>query len=108
MLPNIKPIINSAIVSFIFTDTAKTTSRTRKLPKLDATAKAISLKTENVKIPEKREDPIINKAAPKLAPELMPNTNGPAKGFLNKVCINNPLKESPAPTKIAVKAFGNR
>ena len=46
-------------------------------------------------------------ATPKLAPELIPKTYGPARGFLNNVCINNPLIESPEPTIIAVIAFGN-
>jgi hypothetical protein len=43
---------------------------------------------------------------PKLAPELSPKTYGPAKGFLNRVCINNPLIDSPIPTNIAM-ALGN-
>ena len=51
--------------------------------------------------------PKITKATPKLDPELKPKTYGPANGFLNKVCINNPDIESPIPTKIAVIAFGN-
>ena len=52
------------------------------------------------------EEPIINRAAPKLAPELIPSTNGPAKGFLNRVCINSPLNARAAPDKIAVMALG--
>ena len=45
-------------------------------------------------------------ATPKLAPEEIPNTKGPAKGFLNKVCINKPQIDKPEPTKTAVIAFG--
>lgn len=52
--------------------------------------------------------PNITKATLKLAPELKPSTSGPANGFLNNVCISNPLTESPIPTKIAVMALGNR
>ena len=51
---------------------------------------------------------MIKMATPRLAPELIPNTKGPASGFLNKVCINSPLIDSPAPTSIAVNDFGNR
>lgn len=108
MLPNIKPIINRAIVSFILAATVITTIKTNRLPKLEATASATSLKIENVKNPENKEEPIIKNAAPKLAPELMPRTNGPASGFLNNVCISSPLSERPAPTNSAVMAFGKR
>ena len=47
-------------------------------------------------------------ATPKLAPELIPNTKGPAKGFLNKVCICKPLTPKAAPANVAVKALGRR
>ncbi len=47
-------------------------------------------------------------ATPKLAPELIPNTNGPARGFLKSVCMSNPLIDNPEPTIIAVTAFGSR
>lgn len=46
-------------------------------------------------------------ATPKLAPDEIPKTKGPASGFLNKVCINNPLTERPEPTKIAVIVLGS-
>ncbi len=55
----------------------------------------------------KREAPKSTTATPKLAPELKPKTYGPARGFLNKVCINNPLIDKPMPTKIATIALGN-
>ncbi len=42
----------------------------------------------------------------KLAPDDTPNTDGPAKGFLNRVCINKPESESAAPAKIAVHVLG--
>ena len=59
------------------------------------------------KNPPNRPDPKIIKATPKLAPDVIPNTKGPANGFLNKVCINNPEIPSPEPTKIDVTALGN-
>ena len=66
----------------------------------------IGFEKVNVLIPPIKDDPNINKATPKLAPELIPSTNGPANGFLNNVCINNPLIDNPEPTKTAVIAFG--
>ena len=56
----------------------------------------------------KNEAPKIRIATPKLAPELIPKTKGPASGFLNKVCINKPLIDKPEPTIIAVIALGKR
>lgn len=107
MLPNISPIINIAIVSRTLEDTIKTARSTKKLPKLAAIT-MLHFEINNVeKIPPKIPDPKITKATPKLAPELIPRTKGPANGFLNKVCINNPEIPKPEPTKIAVKAFGN-
>lgn len=50
----------------------------------------------------------MTKATPRLEPELNPNTYGPASGFLNNVCINNPEIDKPIPTKMAVMAFGRR
>lgn len=47
------------------------------------------------------------RATIRLAPELSPNTSGPARGFLNKVCINNPPRASADPAIIQVAAFGN-
>ena len=47
-------------------------------------------------------------ATPRLAPELMPNTEGPASGLRNTVCICRPLTDSPAPATNAVNAWGTR
>jgi hypothetical protein len=57
--------------------------------------------------PPNNPEPKITRATPKLAPELMPKTKGPAKGFLKRVCINKPEIPKPEPTKIAVTAFGS-
>ena len=62
---------------------------------------------DSVKTPPKKEVPKIKKATPKLAPEEIPKTNGPANGFLNNVCINKPQIDNPEPTKIAEIAFGS-
>jgi len=105
MLPNISPIIKIAMVSLIFDATIITANKTKKLPKLAAIAieKLLIVKI----LPVKKENPNTNKDTPRLAPELIPKTNGPANGFLNNVCINNPLSDNPLPTRMAVKALGS-
>ena len=53
-------------------------------------------------------DSSTTQATPRLAPELMPSTEGPASGLRNTVCICKPLTESPAPATNAVRACGTR
>lgn len=95
------------MVSLIFIETTITDINTKKLPRLAAITILHFEMMSKVKIPPKRLDPKIIRATPKLAPELMPNTKGPAKGFLNKVCIKSPEIPKPEPTRIAVNAFGS-
>lgn len=107
MLPNMRPIISIAIVSLTLVDTIITANNTKKLPKLAAITK-LHFEIKNVAInPLKTDAPIITNATPKLAPEVIPSTKGPAKGFLNNVCMSNPEIPNPEPTNIAVMAFGN-
>ena len=58
--------------------------------------------------PTKLPERSTTKATPILAPELMPSTDGPAKGLRKTVCICKPLTESPAPATNAVSACGTR
>lgn len=95
------------MVSLTLDDTIKTTNNTKKLPKLAAITKLHFDIKKTAKAPPITDDPIIIRATPKLAPDVIPNTKGPARGFLNKVCINKPEIPKPEPTSIAVKAFGN-
>jgi hypothetical protein len=84
-----------------------TADKTKNAPKLAAIGKD-QLEIEAFsKNPPKIDEPKINKATPKLAPEEIPKTKGPAKGFLKSVCINNPQIDNPEPTNMAVIAFGN-
>jgi len=107
ILANMSPIIKMAMVSLTFNATKSTANKTRKLPRLAAiTMPHLEIKSE-AKTPPNTLEPNMTKATPKLAPELTPKTNGPANGFLNSVCINNPEMPKPEPTIIAVKAFGN-
>ena len=94
------------MVSLTFVETIMTANNTKKLPKLAAITKLHFEINNVVKNPPNIEDPRITKATPKLAPKVIPSTNGPANGFLNKVCMSNPEMPNPDPTKIAVKAFG--
>lgn len=107
-LPNINPTIKIAIVSLIRCETAKTAIKTNELPKHDAKTIPYEERKNWLKKVGTKPAPKITNATPKLAPELKPNTSGPANGFLNKVCINKPLTDNPIPTKIATKAFGKR
>ena len=63
-------------------------------------------KFPGMKLP-KKVLPISISATLKLAPELIPKTNGPAIGFRKRVCINKPLTPKLPPTKKAVIALGN-
>lgn len=85
-----------------------TADNTKKAPKLAATGNdQLAIVLVKKKLPN-TDEPKIKSATPKLAPEEIPKTKGPANGFLNKVCINNPEIDNPDPTKIAVIALGIR
>ncbi len=55
-----------------------------------------------------RNDQITLAEIEKLAPELIPSTEGPANGFLNNVCMSNPHTANPPPAQSAVIASGKR
>ena len=107
-VPNINPMIRMDMVFLTLFAASKTANNTKAAPKLDASAMAQFDKANDAKIPPKILEPRISNATPKLAPEDIPKTKGPANGLRNKVCINKPLIDNPEPTKIAVIAFGNR
>ena len=75
-------------------------------PKVTATSPKIpkELRATPPKLPDSRTI----RATPRLAPELIPNTDGPARGLRKTVCISNPLTESPAPAMAAVRDWGMR
>ena len=106
MLPNINPTMRMDSVFRIFLTTNSTAPKTKKEPKLAASAMLQDCCASPAKTPPKREAPNKRKATPRLAPELIPKTKGPAKGFLKRVCINKPLMPKPDPTRMAVMAFG--
>ena len=82
-----------------------TANSTIKLPKLAAiTILHLEIKTV-ARNPPMRLDPKITIATPKLAPELIPRTKGPANGFLNKVCIRSPDIPKPEPARTAGERF---
>jgi hypothetical protein len=51
--------------------------------------------------------PRMKMATPRLAPELIPRTYGPARGFLKRVCISRPLNDKATPVATATTAFTN-
>lgn len=107
-LPNINPMIKMDMVFFNLRETIITAASTKNAPILAATTNPILEKASEARLPPMSEIPKIKIATPKLAPELIPNTKGPANGFLNKVCMSKPAIERPEPTKIAVIDLGNR
>ena len=50
----------------------------------------------------------VKSATPRLAPELIPRTYGPARGLRKSVCICRPLAESAIPAAMATITFGSR
>ena len=84
MLPNIIPTISNETVSFTLLETPRTNMRTNNEPKMAAPTCAHALATNTA---GRNALPIKSNATPKLAPELIPKTYGPAKGFWNSVCI---------------------
>jgi hypothetical protein len=102
------PNISIVIISFTRVDTYSTSNNTMNEPAQATSARGQD--PEKLKMPAARrgEKPITKIATPRLAPALIPNTYGPAKGLRKTVCICNPLNDKAAPVNIAVKAFGNR
>src|SRR5690554_7372515 len=60
-------------------------------------APTIAEVTKPTSLPTIWKDDIVLKATSKEAPELIPNTYGPASGFWNKVCIKSPDIDKAAP-----------
>ena len=92
----------------MFLDAIEIKIKTTKLPKHDASVTPIGEINIDDNTLGNNSPARITKATPRLAPELNPKTSGPAKGFRNNVCINNPATDKPTPTKMAVIAFGIR
>ena len=102
--PNIIPIKSNDTACRTLNDTINTNKRTHTAPNV---AEMINPNPESTKDRGKIEPAKIYMATPKLAPELTPNTYGPAKGFWKRVCIINPAIDIADPVNIAVMALGN-
>ena len=100
--PNIKPTMSKAILFLILKLANMTTVISVPAPKVAAKTNSQSAK-KPILIPAKTQN-----ATPKLAPELIPKTKGPASGFWKNVCICKPLSERAIPTKSAVIVRGKR
>ena len=104
--PIIIPIINTVTALPTLPDTNIIINNTAKAPPNAAITIAISPNSAIVPLICKPATPPsnTNKATPKLAPALIPSTEGPAKGLLKVVCNNSPAILNPMPTEIAVMA----
>lgn len=105
-LPNIKPRIKIVVMSLTFMASKRITINTRLAPIIPDNPIIILEDTKNGT--EKLPKPSITIATPKLAPELIPSTYGPASGLRKIVCINKPLTDKAMPETIAVKTRGKR
>ena len=94
------------MVFLIFDAVIRIATNTKSAPKLEAIANAQWDVEYAYKLLPNNEFPKISNATPKLAPEEIPKTKGPANGFLKSVCIIKPLILRPEPTRIAVMALG--
>ena len=88
------------LMYFVIVSNKNVTANAPKIAKIE-----IVIFSEKIVIPSVFNTKIPN-ATPSVEPEEIPKTEGPANGFLNKVCINNPDKAIPAPHKIAVTVLG--
>ena len=105
--PIIIPRIRIVIISRTFEETRRTSNNIAAAP-----IQAAIISAQLPSIPDKFSvkndgNPITTKATPRLAPELIPRTSGPASGFRKIVCICSPLTLRAIPANIAANAFGN-
>ena len=105
----IKPIIINVVIFLKRLLKPKISIRTKTAPKNAAT---LTPMLENIFKDERGVPPKIPvskmvMATPKPAPLLIPNMEGSASGFLNKVCIRSPATDKAAPANNAVIACGN-
>lgn len=104
---SIKPIKSKTTLLLTFLEIAKIKKVIKRLPAIaDRTKKVFPIKKTENKCkapPAKMLIATINDA-----PELIPNTKGPANGFLNIICKINPETASVQPATIAVMVFGKR
>ena len=104
-MPNIIPKISMVIISRMRIDTATISSKISMEP-INAARTTPICPNQNPK--PIADEPSTAIATPKLAPELMPSTYGPANGFLKMVCICRPLTANAEPARIAVITLGKR
>ena len=105
--PSIIPRTRRTVLSPIFRLAAIMTARTIAAPA--HAAPAIPRFSSRGAIPAvmPEDTPRTHSAAPSDAPELIPRTYGPARGFMNNVCMRRPLSETAAPAIMAVSALGS-
>ena len=107
--PIINPNINKVTESLIFIEAKIIVNNTPKEPSAaaDTIIQLLAIPESSKRSPASTPKKITI-ATPNPDPELIPKMNGPAIGFLNKVCICNPQIPSPPPTSMAVRALGIR
>lgn len=105
----IKPMIINVVIFLTRLLNPNTNISTKVAPKKAATLTPIldhNPKEDNALPPKTPVNKIVI-ATPNPAPLLIPNIEGSARGFLNKVCIKSPATDKAAPAKSAVTACGS-
>ena len=103
----IKPINKSITLLFTFFEIANIKVVTKRLPAIaETTINALPIKKSENKYKEVFAKILM--ATINEAPELIPNTYGPAKGFLKIICKIKPAAESAQPAIMAVMVLGKR
>ena len=95
------PVMSSIRSFFSMEESSRSTPVTSMLPAKAPVTTAAYPPREIVPaeiVPPKKS---ITTATPKLAPELIPKIEGPARGLRNVVCRSSPDTASPAPAKNA-------
>src|SRR5258706_2374847 len=104
----INPTIRSETLSLTRWARPMTRRKTKILPAHAANATLHGLVLMRRRTTEPERLARITMATMRLEPELSPSTSGPAKGFLNNVCIISPPDARAAPARMHVTALGNR
>ena len=110
MLATMIPTMSITTLSRILKEMSRIRKSTSPAPSVDAIMTSQLPSMPNCCMPKRVvADPAANitAATPRLAPAVIPKTEGPARGFLKRVCIWRPPTERAAPAKTAVMVLGN-
>lgn len=103
---NIIPTMIKEVVEFNLAEKKMMISKASNAPPKEA--KQISQELFIQEVNPKTEERKITKATPNPEADVMPKTEGSAKGFRNNSCKSKPLTGKAIPAKMAANVFGKR